>query len=66
MTTQTPSGLYEQLKDDLGYLKLVHAAELLPALLDRAREEQLHPPGPGIRQGPPRQAAGWWCSWLRS
>src|ERR687890_644261 len=37
----TPSGLYEQLKDDLGYLKLTQAAELLPTLLDRAREEQL-------------------------
>src|SRR6266540_2285654 len=36
-----PQGLYEQLKDDLGYLKLVRAAELLPALLDRARDEQL-------------------------
>ena len=32
-------GLYEQLKDDLGLL--VRAAELLPALLDRARDEQL-------------------------
>jgi DNA replication protein DnaC len=41
MTTQTPSGLYEQLKDDLGYLKLVRAAELLPSLLDRARDQQL-------------------------
>jgi DNA replication protein DnaC len=37
----TPSGLYEQLKDDLGSLKLTQAAELLPTLLDRAREEQL-------------------------
>ncbi|MDP9207429.1 MAG: ATP-binding protein, partial [Actinomycetota bacterium] len=37
----TPSGLYEQLKDDLGYLKLVRAAELLPNLLDRARAEEL-------------------------
>src|SRR4029450_5811215 len=37
----TPSGLYEELKDDLGYLKLTQAAELLPALLDRARAEQL-------------------------
>src|SRR6266545_3817253 len=37
----SPQGLYEQLKDDLGYLKLVRAAELLPALLDRARDEQL-------------------------
>jgi hypothetical protein len=41
MTTQTPSGLYEQLKDDLGYLKLVRAAELLPALLDRAHADGL-------------------------
>ena len=41
MTTQTPSGLYEQLKDDLGYLKLVRAAELLPSLLDRARADGL-------------------------
>jgi hypothetical protein len=31
--------IYEQLKDDLGYLKLTRAAELLPALLDRARAE---------------------------
>ncbi|HZA81981.1 MAG TPA: ATP-binding protein, partial [Actinomycetes bacterium] len=37
----TPSGLYEQLKDDLGYLKLTRAAELLPALLDRARADEL-------------------------
>jgi DNA replication protein DnaC len=37
----SPQCLYEQLKDDLGYLKLVRAAELLPALLDRARDEQL-------------------------
>src|SRR5919199_6758185 len=41
MTTVTPSGLYEQLKDDLGYLKLVRAAEVLPGLLDRARAEGL-------------------------
>jgi DNA replication protein DnaC len=41
MTTVTPSGLYEQLKDDLGYLKLVRAAEVLPSLLDRARDQQL-------------------------
>jgi DNA replication protein DnaC len=41
MTTVTPSGLYEQLKDDLGYLKLVRAAELLPALLDRAHADGL-------------------------
>jgi DNA replication protein DnaC len=41
MTAPTPSGLYEQLKDDLGYLKLTRAAELLPALLDRARDQQL-------------------------
>lgn len=42
MTTQTAStGLYEQLKDDLGYLKLTRAAEILPTLLDRARAEQL-------------------------
>src|SRR5919202_99240 len=41
MTTPTPSGLYEQLKDDLGYLKLDRAAEVLPGLLDRARAEQL-------------------------
>jgi DNA replication protein DnaC len=41
MTTPTPSGLYEQLKDDLGYLKLIRAAELLPALLDRARTDGL-------------------------
>jgi DNA replication protein DnaC len=34
-------GLYEQLKDDLGYLKLTRAAEVLPALLDRARDQQL-------------------------
>ena len=40
MTTVT-SGLYEQLKDDLGYLKLVRAAELLPSLLDRARTDGL-------------------------
>jgi DNA replication protein DnaC len=41
MTTETPSGLYEQLKDDLGYLKLVRAAEVLPGLLDRARVQDL-------------------------
>ena len=41
MTAQAPSGLYEQLKDDLGYLKLTRAAEILPMLLDRARAEQL-------------------------
>src|SRR5919201_5986619 len=41
MTSPTPSGLYEQLKDDLGYLKLDRAAEVLPGLLDRARAEQL-------------------------
>ena len=42
MTTQTAStGLYEQLKDDLGYLKLTRATEILPTLLDRARTEQL-------------------------
>ena len=42
MTTQTsPTGLYEQLKDDLGYLKLTRAAEVLPALLDQARAEGL-------------------------
>jgi hypothetical protein len=41
MTSQPSSGLYEQLKDDLGYLKLVRAAELLPGLLDRARDQQL-------------------------
>jgi len=41
MTTVTPSGLYEQLKDDLGYLKLVRAAELLPGLLDRAHADGL-------------------------
>jgi DNA replication protein DnaC len=41
MTPQTPSGLYEQLKDDLGYLKLTRAAEVLPALLDRARTDGL-------------------------
>src|SRR5215216_553277 len=41
MTTQTPSGLYEQLKDDLGYLKLIRAAEVLPGLLDRARVQDL-------------------------
>jgi len=40
-TTPTPAGLYEQLKDDLGYLKLTRAAEVLPGLLDRARAEQL-------------------------
>lgn len=33
--------IYEQLKDDLGYLKLTRAAEVLPALLDRARAEGL-------------------------
>lgn len=41
MTTVAPSELYEQLKDDLGHLKLTRAAELLPTLLDRARDEQL-------------------------
>jgi hypothetical protein len=41
MTTQHPSGLYEQLKDDLGYLKLTRAAEILPGLLDRARADGL-------------------------
>jgi DNA replication protein DnaC len=41
MITVTPSGLYEQLKDDLGYLKLVRAAEVLPGLLDRARVQDL-------------------------
>ena len=42
MTTQaSPTGLYEQLKDDLGYLKLTRAAEVLPALLDQARAEGL-------------------------
>src|ERR671923_971855 len=41
MTTVTPSGLYEQLKDDLGYLKLTRAAEVLPGLLDRARTDGL-------------------------
>jgi DNA replication protein DnaC len=42
VTTQTAStGLYEQLKDDLGYLKLTRAAEVLPALLDRARADGL-------------------------
>jgi DNA replication protein DnaC len=41
MTTPTPSGLYEQLKDDLGYLKLARAAEVLPGLLDRARTDGL-------------------------
>jgi DNA replication protein DnaC len=33
--------LYEQLKDDLGYLKLTRTAEVLPALLDRARTQGL-------------------------
>jgi DNA replication protein DnaC len=33
--------IYEQLKDDLGYLKLTRAAEVLPMLLDRARAEGL-------------------------
>jgi DNA replication protein DnaC len=37
----TPTGLYEQLKDDLGYLKLTRTAEVLPSLLDRARRESL-------------------------
>jgi DNA replication protein DnaC len=41
MTTPTPSGVYEQLKDDLGYLKLTRAAEVLPGLLDRARADGL-------------------------
>jgi DNA replication protein DnaC len=42
VTTQTsPTGLYEQLKDDLGYLKLTRAAEVLPMLLDQARAEGL-------------------------
>jgi DNA replication protein DnaC len=42
VTTQTSAtGLYEQLKDDLGYLKLTRAAEVLPALLDRARDQDL-------------------------
>src|SRR4029453_18954333 len=40
-TTAAPIGLYEHLKDDLGYLKLTRAAEILPGLLDRARAEQL-------------------------
>jgi DNA replication protein DnaC len=44
MTTVTPSGLYEQRKDDLGYLKLVRAAELLPALLDRAHADATRNP----------------------
>src|SRR6266542_6190232 len=38
--TVAPIGLYEQLKDDLGYLRLTRAAEILPGLLDRARAEQ--------------------------
>jgi DNA replication protein DnaC len=41
VTASTPSGLYEQLKDDLGYLKLTRAAAVLPGLLDRARDQQL-------------------------
>src|SRR4029453_10474925 len=40
-TTAAPIGLYEHLKDDLGYLKLTRAAEILPGRLDRARAEQL-------------------------
>jgi DNA replication protein DnaC len=40
-TDPSARGLYEQLKDDLGYLKLTRAAEVLPSLLDRARDEQL-------------------------
>jgi DNA replication protein DnaC len=40
-TPTSPAGLYEQLKDDLGYLKLTRAAEVLPMLLDRARAEGL-------------------------
>ena len=41
MTQTSPTGLYEQLKDDLGYLKLTRAAEVLPTLLDRARAQGL-------------------------
>jgi hypothetical protein len=40
-TDPAARGLYEQLKDDLGYLKLTRAAEVLPSLLDRVRDEQL-------------------------
>jgi DNA replication protein DnaC len=40
-TDPAARGLYEQLKDDLGYLKLTRAAEVLPALLDRARVDGL-------------------------
>lgn len=35
----TPAGMWEQLKDDLGYLKLTRAAEVLPGLLDTARDQ---------------------------
>lgn len=41
MTQTSPAGLYEQLKDDLGYLKLTRVAEVLPTLLDRARAQGL-------------------------
>jgi DNA replication protein DnaC len=40
-TDPSARGLYEQLKDDLGYLKLTRATEVLPSLLDRARDQQL-------------------------
>jgi DNA replication protein DnaC len=40
-TPTSPTGLYEQLKEDLGYPKLTRAAEVLPMLLDRARAEGL-------------------------
>jgi DNA replication protein DnaC len=41
VTQTSPTGLYEQLKDDLGYLMLTRAAEVLPTLLDRARAQGL-------------------------
>ena len=63
-TTAAPIGLYEHLKDDLGYLKLTRAAEILPGLLDRARTEQLThaqflaEPGRGSGGHPQPQARG--------
>ena len=38
---------YEQIKDDLGYLKLHRSAEVFPGLLDRARTERLTHAVPG-------------------
>ena len=35
----TPAGAWEQLKNDLGYLKLTRSLEVLPGLLDTARDQ---------------------------